>query len=58
MTPRTLSGMWFGGRFNAAVPCPRSAPFSWNVPKLILAEVWSALIHMIGSQSGKKEKRL
>jgi hypothetical protein len=34
------------------------ASFSWNIPKLILAEAWSALIHIIGSQSGKKEKGL
>lgn len=33
------------------------ASFSWNVPRLILTEVWNALAHIIGSQSGKKEGR-
>lgn len=30
------------------------ASFSWNVPKLILAEVWSALVQIVNPESGKK----
>jgi len=29
--------------------------FTWNVPKVILAEVWNALIQIIGTQNEKKE---
>jgi len=31
------------------------ASFTWNVPKVLLAEFWSALIHIIGSHGEKTE---
>ena len=31
------------------------ASFGWNVPKVILAEFWHALIQIVGSQGEKKK---